>query len=192
LIATSASWALWPAPAHAAPPWLAAVGIGVLLWTAIEYALHRWLLHHVPPFNRLHAMHHAHPSALIGTPTWLSAALFAAQRVAFAREATAPVAGGLATGLMSGYLVCAFVHDAVHHRRASPGSWLYRAKLRHAQHHRMGTNADFGVGTGLWDAVLRTTASPVPVPRDMVSLTRRAADCLQHPAKRHTQPVTLQ
>ena len=156
LIAASASWALWHQPAHATGHWFEAVGLGLLAWTAIEYVLHRWVLHRVPPFNRLHGMHHAHPGALIGTPTWLSTSLFLTLWAALGHEASAPVAGGLATGLMTGYLAYALVHDAVHHRRARPRSWLYRAKLRHARHHRTGSNSDFGVSTGFWDGVLRT------------------------------------
>lgn len=160
LIVTCATVTLWHAPLQAVEPAIAAVGAGLIAWTALEYALHRWLLHSVPPFNRLHALHHAHPAALIGTPTWLSAPLFLALWAALALEASAFVAGGLATGLMIGYLAYAAVHDAVHHRRARPGSWLHRAKLRHARHHRAEASSEFGVSSGLWDAILRTNSAP--------------------------------
>ncbi len=160
LIAVCATVTLWHAPLRAVEPSLAALGAGLIAWTALEYALHRWLLHRVPPFSRLHALHHAHPSALIGTPTWLSAPLFLALWAALALEASTFVAGGLATGLMIGYLAYAAVHDAVHHRRARPGSWLYHAKLRHARHHRAEADSEFGVSSGIWDAVLRTTSRP--------------------------------
>lgn len=160
LIAACAAATFWRAPARAVGQSMAAVAIGLIAWTALEYALHRWLLHRVPPFNRLHAMHHAHPGALIGTPAWLSAPLFLALWAALALAAPPPVAGGLATGLMIGYLVYAAVHDAVHHRRARPGSWLYHAKLRHARHHRAGSGSEFGVSSGVWDALLRTTSNP--------------------------------
>jgi sterol desaturase/sphingolipid hydroxylase (fatty acid hydroxylase superfamily) len=159
VIVVSALWALWHAPAPAVERWFAALGLGLLAWTALEYAMHRWLFHHVPPFSRLHGLHHAHPGALIGTPTWLSAPLFLGLWAALAQQASAPTAAGLATGLMLGYLGYAFVHDAVHHRRARPGSWLHRAKLRHARHHRAGSTTDFGVSTGVWDAILGTAAA---------------------------------
>lgn len=162
LIVACATQTLWHAPTLAAGQSIAAVGIGLIVWTALEYALHRWLLHRVPPFDRLHALHHAHPAALIGTPTWLSAPLFLGLWAALALEASTPVAGGLTTGLMIGYLAYAAVHDAVHHRRARPGSWLYHAKLRHARHHRTGSSSEFGVSSGLWDAILRTTSRPAP------------------------------
>lgn len=138
---------------------LAAFLAGALLWTAIEYALHRWVLHRMEPFKGLHAAHHANPSAFIGTPTWFSAAMFLAVWAALAAEAPRAVAGGLCAGLMLGYLAYALLHDALHHRRARPGGWLHRAKLRHAHHHRPGARTDFGVSTGLWDQLF-ATATP--------------------------------
>jgi sterol desaturase/sphingolipid hydroxylase (fatty acid hydroxylase superfamily) len=160
LIVACATVTLWHAPLQAVEPSLASVGAGLIAWTALEYALHRWLLHRVPPFNRLHALHHAHPAALIGTPTWLSAPLFLAVWASLALEASTFVAGGLITGLMIGYLAYATVHDAVHHRRAWPGSWLYDAKLRHARHHRAEASSEFGVSSGIWDTILHTTSRP--------------------------------
>lgn len=162
LIVACATVTLWHAPLRALGPAIAAAGMGLIAWTALEYLLHRWLLHRVPPFNRLHALHHANPSALIGTPTWLSAPLFLALWAALTLEATALVAGGLTTGLMIGYLAYAAVHDAVHHRRARPGSWLHHAKLRHARHHRVEASSEFGVSSGLWDAILRTSSRTSP------------------------------
>lgn len=135
---------------------IAAAFAGAFAWTAIEYALHRWLLHRVQPFKRMHDAHHANPGAFIGTPTWLSAALFLGVWAALAAGLPRPVAAGLSAGLMLGYLAYTAVHDAVHHRRARPGSWLQRAKLRHALHHRPGSRSNFGVSTGLWDRVAGT------------------------------------
>lgn len=137
--------------------WLIAAVAGGLSWTAIEYLLHRWVLHCIPPFRELHAQHHAHPGALIGTPTWLSATLFLGLWVAITHTVSRSVAGGLATGLMTGYLVYTLIHDAVHHRAARPGSWLHRAKLRHALHHRPGADGNYGVSSGVWDKIFGTS-----------------------------------
>lgn len=148
--------------AHGGGPWLAAIAVGLLTWTFIEYAVHRWVLHRVPPFRRLHAAHHARPHALIGTPTWLSAALFLGVWLVMAQTMAASKADGLAAGLMMGYTVYFVVHDAVHHRKARPGSWLHRTKERHALHHRPEAHGNFGVSTGLWDAVLGTGSGVRP------------------------------
>lgn len=135
---------------------LVALAAGWLAWTAIEYTLHRWVLHRLPPFRRWHEAHHASPTAYIGTPTWLSGALFVAAWAALAAALPRATAAGLAAGSMIGYLVYAAIHDAVHHRRAAGGSWLHRAKLRHALHHRAGVHGPYGVSTLAWDHVFGT------------------------------------
>ena len=165
LVVTAALLSPWHA-AFDVLPWLAAAGVGLLAWTAIEYALHRLLFHRVPPFRELHGAHHSDPRALIGTPTWLSAGLFLAAWFLLARIFPARVADGAAAGLMGGYLLYAFTHDAVHHRRPRPGSWLHRARFRHALHHRRGAHCNYGVSIGLWDAVMRSSATARGAPAD--------------------------
>lgn len=140
--------------------WLASALAGGVGWTLLEYGLHRWLLHRVQPFQRLHEAHHARPYELIGTPAWLSAPLFAMTWLALEHGLPRSAAGGAAVGLMLGYLAYTLLHDAVHHLRASPGSLLAGAKRRHARHHRPGASSDFGVTTGVWDRVFGTSAEP--------------------------------
>ena len=48
---------------------------GLCAWSAIEYALHRFVLHGLAPFRQWHALHHERPAALICAPTILSAGL---------------------------------------------------------------------------------------------------------------------
>lgn len=138
---------------------LTALAVGWAAWTGIEYSLHRWVLHRVPPFKRMHDEHHARPAEFIGTPTWFSVMLFLAAWAALAAELPHPTAAGAAAGLMAGYLCYTLIHDAVHHRRAAPGTWLYRAKRRHALHHRPGAHGHYGVSTGFWDRVFGTSTS---------------------------------
>ena len=163
LIATACLWSLWQIAPHAAERWFAAVCVGMLFWTMIEYVLHRWVLHRMPPFSRLHAMHHEHPTALIGTPTWVSASLFLGLWASLAYGLSVTTAGGLIGGMMTGYLVYVIIHDAVHHRLTRPGSWLHMAKRRHARHHSAGSASNFGVSTSIWDSVLDTSVPVVSV-----------------------------
>lgn len=135
-----------------------AVLVGAVTWTLIEYLLHRWVLHQWQPFKGLHDAHHAHPSAFIGTPVWVSVGLFLLLWAALATELPRAIAAGLIAGLMLGYLVYAILHDVLHHSRVRPGTWLHRAKLRHARHHHPGARTDFGVSTSLWDWLFGTTA----------------------------------
>lgn len=156
LAATAASLALAHATRAQGEAGMIALLAGVLVWTLVEYVLHRWVLHRLQPFKRLHEVHHANPSGFIGTPTWFSAALFMALWGALAATMPRAIAGGLIAGLMLGYLAYTLLHDALHHRRARPGGWLHRAKLRHARHHRPGARTDFGVSTDLWDRLFAT------------------------------------
>lgn len=156
LIAAVETFSLLHATPRAIASSLALATSGLPAWTALEYALHRWLLHRIPPFRCMHARHHEHPAALIGTPTWVTVPLFVALWVLLARAASVAAASAMVAGLMTGYLVYVIIHDAVHHRRAGPGSWLHAAKLRHARHHLPGVGGNFGVTSGLWDSALGT------------------------------------
>jgi cyclopropane-fatty-acyl-phospholipid synthase len=131
-----------------------AVAAGLASWTAVEYALHRFVLHGLQPFQRWHAEHHRRPTALICTPTILTAALFAALVFAPALWLAGPwVACALTLGVLTGYLVYATTHHATHHWRGG-GAWLKQRKRWHARHHHGGEAAGcYGVTTGFWDHV---------------------------------------
>jgi sterol desaturase/sphingolipid hydroxylase (fatty acid hydroxylase superfamily) len=146
--------ALHNAPIIARVKWGLASLVGAAVWSLLEFLAHRFILHKVSPFRQLHASHHADPRALIGTPTWLSfAAIVIGAFVPLWREAGLNLASGLTAGLMLGYLWYVSVHHAVHRWPARPGSYLYRAKVRHAWHHGAGASCNFGVTTGWWDVV---------------------------------------
>lgn len=159
LLAAAGSVSLWHASVRQSEEWPAWVLAGLATWTLLEYLLHRWVLHRMPPFKRLHTEHHEHPFELIGTPTWLSAPLFVLAWLALTLALARPAAGGAAAGLMAGYLAYSLLHDAAHHRRAAPGGWLARVKRRHARHHQPGANGDFGVSTAFWDRVFGTATT---------------------------------
>ena len=137
--------------------WMLACAVGAILWTLLEYLLHRHVLHRLPPFQRLHDLHHARSTDLVGTPTWLSLCLFAGFALFLWHETDADLASGMTVGLMLGYLCYVGVHHAVHHVKARRGSWLHRAKLRHALHHHSQYPCNFGVTTRLWDIAFGST-----------------------------------
>jgi cyclopropane-fatty-acyl-phospholipid synthase len=130
---------------------LASVAGGLTGWTLIEYVLHRYVLHGVRPFSRWHAEHHDRPTALICTPTVLSAALIVV--LVFVPSLLLGSlwrASALTLGVLTGYLAYAVTHHATHHWRAG-GAWLKRRKRWHALHHHEGRPGFFGVTTGFWD-----------------------------------------
>ena len=151
---------LWREPAVLAGAWVLAAASGVVVWTLLEYLLHRVVLHQLVPFKRLHELHHSRPLDLIGTPIWISAVLFFVLWRALAQESPPVIADGVTTGLLLGYLGYVVVHCAVHNLRARHGTWLFDAKRRHALHHHARVPCNFGVSTGLWDSVFGSGATP--------------------------------
>ena len=139
---------------------VALAGLGLALWTAIEYAMHRFVLHGLPPFRGWHAQHHRRPLALICTPTILSAALIAA--LVFL-----PVfllgglwcACALTLGVLAGYLAYTVTHHATHHWHGE-SAWLKRRKRSHALHHHAAAPSCFGVTTSFWDHVCGSAHRP--------------------------------
>lgn len=145
----------------AVPPqpviWAIVYGAGLVGWTLLEYLLHRGLFHHAPILSQIHERHHESPNDLIGTPAWASVLIGV---IAVASPSWAAIGFDLGTaataGLVSGYLWYVFVHYAAHHWRPRPGSYLYRARMRHARHHHLSHGGNFGVTSGFWDHVFRT------------------------------------
>ncbi len=146
---------------------------GVLGWTLLEYLLHRFVLHGLPPFKRWHAEHHRRPTALIAAPTLLTATLFATLLMppAVWWLGVGPAAA-LSFGLLSGYLGYGLIHHAIHspmpsHTPRLVRRWLLRRRLWHGLHHRRMHETPgsppsstmegyYGVSNAFWDRVFRT------------------------------------
>ncbi|MDT8997759.1 sterol desaturase family protein [Paucibacter sp. APW11] len=150
---------LWLA---ASAPWLPSLGLlllGALSWSLLEYLLHRWVLHELPPFCNWHADHHRRPGALIAAPTWLSAGLLGIATLPAWWWLQAWQAGALSLGLSAAYLGYGVAHHLAHHpwRGPSlPGVNLAGFRRRHALHHRGSAGlspepCNYGVSTGAWD-----------------------------------------
>jgi cyclopropane-fatty-acyl-phospholipid synthase len=139
---------------------VASVASGLGGWTAIEYVLHRFVLHGLRPFSRWHGEHHERPSALICTPTVLSAALIVT--LVFVPSLLLGSmwrASALTLGVLTGYLAYAITHHATHHWRGG-GRWLRQRKHWHALHHHVGKPGYYGVTTAFWDQVFGTVRAP--------------------------------
>lgn len=170
-------------PAAAACCWRAARGLelasllalllaGWLVWTLVEYWLHRGFFHlrGAGPAARVtsyivHRHHHAAPldtDRLVATPLYsvgLFLLLFAVYGLAGADARWALLAGS-----MLGYLVYEATHWQVHHRR--PRGRLGRALRRHHLRHHFGDDRhNFGISSPLWDLVFRTWRTG-PVQKD--------------------------
>jgi len=136
------------------------VGVGLVSWTLIEYALHRFVMHALQPFRRWHAEHHQRPTALICTPTILSATLIATLVFlpTLVLSGNLLRACALTLGVLIGYLFFSITHHAIHHWRAN-SSWLKHRKRWHAlHHHAIGESGYFGVTSVFWDQVFESVS----------------------------------
>lgn len=131
--------------------------LGLVSWSLVEYVLHRLVLHEFPIFKVWHAAHHERPSALICTPTVLSAILIGsliflpALWILSLWHAIA-----LTFGVLLGYLAYAIIHHGIHHWKTN-NAWLRQRKYWHALHHKQtGPRARYGVTTSFWDHVFRS------------------------------------
>ena len=150
-----ASYLVWSNPRGEPLELLALALMGLVSWTLVEYALHRFVLHGLQPFKRWHSAHHERPTALICAPTILSATLIAL--LVFLPTMLAGdrwQACAVTLGLLIGYLAYAVTHHAIHHWPAN-NKWLKHRKRSHALHHHLRQPGFFGVTSGFWDEVFR-------------------------------------
>jgi cyclopropane-fatty-acyl-phospholipid synthase len=130
--------------------------LGLAGWTLIEYLMHRFVLHGLPPFRDWHAQHHARPTARIASPTVLSASLIFALVFLPAFALAGPWAAcALTLGVLIGYLGYAVTHHATHHWNVDL-AWLKGRKRAHALHHHLAQPGHFGVTSTFWDRVFGT------------------------------------
>jgi sterol desaturase/sphingolipid hydroxylase (fatty acid hydroxylase superfamily) len=141
--------------------WLLSATFGVVLWTLLEYLLHRFAFHHAPFISEIHEQHHDRPTDLIGTPGWMSVAL-ALIAVLLPLWALLGffLAVGISTGVVVGYLWYVLLHYASHHWQPRHGSYLYRVRMRHGLHHYTDGTGNFGVSVEYWDRLFGTAITP--------------------------------
>jgi sterol desaturase/sphingolipid hydroxylase (fatty acid hydroxylase superfamily) len=142
------------------PRWWVALVSGAILWTLVEYLLHRFVYHKVAGIRELHGMHHSHPNDFIGTPIWVSIVGFSALLGFLTIVWDIEIACGTTGGLMAGYVAYLATHDAVHRWQLGERSWMRNHRLRHLRHHRNPLPGNFGVTTGFWDRVFGTAIAP--------------------------------
>ncbi|KAK3086295.1 hypothetical protein FSP39_016443 [Pinctada imbricata] len=119
--------------------------LGLLMWTLVEYVIHRWLFHMCPPANfpsiiwlhfLLHGQHHKAPmdkKRLVFPPVPCACLAFVVYSV-YAMFAPATIAMCLFAGTVTGYVAYDMVHYYIHH--GTPyGSYFKSLKSYHVKHH---------------------------------------------------------
>ncbi len=137
---------------------------GLVLWTLVEYLLHRFFFHtrpKGPAAIRLHflahGIHHLDPfdgTRLVFPPVagaMIAAVLFLLMDLVLPTGA----ACALMAGLLTGYLVYDMSHYVSHHGRIRD-PWFRFLHRYHAAHHHRDPDALYGVSSPLWDLVFRT------------------------------------
>jgi len=144
----------------------ACAGAGVLLWTLLEYWLHRLLFHYQPQSARgrrlfwiLHGVHHDWPadaSRLVFPPA-VSIPLAVLFWWTFTVLAGNTLRYPLMAGFACGYLAYDMLHYWVHHGRPTR-SLGARLRRHHLAHHFRDPGRGFGVSSRLWDHVFGTAS----------------------------------
>lgn len=145
--------------------WPAFIALGMLCWTLIEYALHRFVLHMrlqamavQRSIERLHLGHHWEPrdEAKVTVPVYGSLPIAGALLGVFRLIAGSWEVGGLLMiGSIAGYLWYEAVHFRIH-CSTRRWRWLRWQRTNHFFHHFTDQGRCFGVTTPLWDWVCGT------------------------------------
>ncbi|MDE2446019.1 MAG: sterol desaturase family protein [Alphaproteobacteria bacterium] len=146
-------------------PWWEApslVVMGFVVWTLVEYLMHRFAFHHMPYVKDLHMAHHRDVNGMIATPTTISfISLFLLAYLPMAFLIGGFIACFWFAGMLAGYLAFAAVHYAVHHFSSGGLTSLRKLKRAHAIHHHGDNQFNFGVTTLFWDRVFGTYSERV-------------------------------
>ncbi|TDZ28634.1 Ceramide very long chain fatty acid hydroxylase SCS7 [Colletotrichum spinosum] len=146
---------------------------GFVLWSLIEYILHRFLFHLDKwlPDNRvgitahflLHGIHHYLPMdkyRLVMPPTLfvvLATPFYKLAHAVFSyswHAATAVYCGGI-----FGYICYDLTHYFLHHQNLP--LWYKELKKYHLQHHFLDYELGFGVTSRFWDSIFGTELPPI-------------------------------
>jgi sterol desaturase/sphingolipid hydroxylase (fatty acid hydroxylase superfamily) len=160
-------------------------GLGLLIWTFIEYLLHRFVFHapdeimretheisaglelHEPVIPALptlrhvnyfifHGVHHEYPS---DSRRLVMPPIASLPMGVVAWLSFSLIFGERAipafAGLLVGYLIYDTTHFVLHHRSV-PTAFGKLIKKAHMRHHFLDPDEDYGVSSPLWDVVFRT------------------------------------
>ena len=152
---------------------------GVLVWTLMEYSLHRWAFHWPPNMDSLdsklrlfmlHGYHHEFPNdkwRLVAPPvmSWPIGVLTAGVYYLVAGPA---FFWPLFAGHLAGYLAYDWTHYATHHfKPMTPfGKMVRRA---HMVHHFKVFHLNMGISSPLWDFILGSYAWSDDAVKDAVA-----------------------
>jgi sterol desaturase/sphingolipid hydroxylase (fatty acid hydroxylase superfamily) len=137
-------------------------GGGLLVWTLVEYLVHRYVYHikvrgpvHQHVYHVIHGYHHDYPGDFwhLVMPPHVTIALAVIFYFVFRSIFGEARVGPFFSGFVFGYVFYEAVHFAVHHLPCRKGVLSYLRK-HHLRHHFGYEENAFGVTSPLWDYVL--------------------------------------
>jgi len=139
--------------------------LGAIVWTFLEYVIHRWLGHESRtrpnPFAAEHVRHHSQVDYF--APAWkkvLSAVLLAAVLVGpSVALGGAPAGCSFVAGLIAMYVAYEVLHRR-DHTHPGRGSYMQFLRRHHFYHHFTDPKFNHGVTTPIWDWVFGTLQAP--------------------------------
>ncbi len=149
------------------PLWktLGCLGIGLILWTLVEYLLHRFLFHWTQVaepwrslFSGLHMAHHRDPqekSLIIAPPLVSLLSSLMLYALCFVITWNSATSALLLAGIQIAYIYYEWVHYGVHEFRPRT-PWSRYQKRYHLTHHSKKPKEVFGVTVPFWDWVFGT------------------------------------
>lgn len=145
---------IWFGEMHVAAAFLTVL-CGLFAFTFLEYSAHRWLFHgNTGPFRTGHDHHHDDPLGYDALPFFMPPLFMVLLGTLFALALPAGYALLLAGTIAAGYAAYGLSHVVIHvHRFKSP---LLRKWVGFHNIHHYHPDANFGVTTGLWDAIFGT------------------------------------
>lgn len=138
------------------------LALGIFIWSAAEYVLHRYIFHFVPKTKwglRLHfifhGVHHDYPrdsKRLVMVPS-VSLPLAVIFYSLFSLFLSPAHLYSFFSGFVLGYLFYDMTHYAIHHANFKSPFWK-KIKQHHMLHHYDDPSKGYGVSSALWDKIL--------------------------------------
>ncbi|XP_063218335.1 fatty acid 2-hydroxylase isoform X2 [Bacillus rossius redtenbacheri] len=141
--------------------------LGLLLWSLLEYSIHRWVFHMRPPDDSpalitlhflLHGLHHKVPfdSGRLLFPPALAVAVALLLYSVLSLLFPAWMLHYVTAGTISGYVTYDLMHYYLHYGSPGADTYLYNMKRYHNQHHFTQHESGFGISSSFWDDIFRT------------------------------------
>lgn len=146
---------------------IASAFIGILVWTLLEYVVHRFLFH-FPAQSALskrlvflfHGLHHDAPNdkTRLVFPPVPAIGIMSLLYALFTVFIPPVMMNAFMGGFIVGYLCYDYIHYATHHFPMTSKAGRYLRKY-HLQHHFSHENSKYGVSSPLWDYIFRTVST---------------------------------